>query len=125
MSWLSSALNKIGVSSETQRALTKPALVAAAPFTGGATLAALPFVNNGGSSGQAAPAMDSQALQSAVLAGFSQLFGGAKPTAPVAQPAPAGPTPLTFWQANKTLILVGVGGLAALGVGVYVVKKAA
>lgn len=47
MSWISSGLAHLGISTSVQQALTKPLLVAAAPFTGGATLAALPFVGQG------------------------------------------------------------------------------
>lgn len=47
MSWLSKGLQKLGVSKDLQRKLTKPVGLALAPVTGGLSVAVSQFVNNG------------------------------------------------------------------------------
>jgi hypothetical protein len=117
MSWFSKGLEKLGISKGAQQALTKPLLIGAAPFTGGSSLLALPFVNTPGNGGAVAPPPvtdPTNPLVQSILA----MAGILNPPRPA--PATPPPPPPSFWRANKVPILIGSVGLVAVGGLLYV-----
>lgn len=105
MSWLSEGLAKVGISKNFQRAATKPILAVAAPFTGGASTALIPFVNK-----PSTP--QDQQKQGAIEQGFAQAAAQVIATSPSAAASAAAPI---LWEKYKAPIYVG---LAAVGIGV-------
>jgi hypothetical protein len=123
MSWLSSGLAKIGVSKSVQQSLTKPVLLAAAPFTGGASAALIPLIKkpNPGAPPAAVAVTYAQSTPpdqaGAILQGFKAILDSRQPTGPVVAQEKG------FWDRYKVPIMLGGTGFALAGIAIFAMRR--